>query len=536
MSPHEELQQRIRLLEKENRRLKKRLERSERNRVLLEESNERHKAMLRTINMELKATNEKLKQVDEMKTNFLSMVSHELRTPLTSILGFTQIIRKRFEQVILPNTDLSDKKSQKAAWQIRQNLEVIIKESRRLSELINDVLDIAKIESGRVEWKEEDTDMKAIFERAIAATEALIHEKGLYLRREYKDDSFMLKGDPDRLIQVVTNLLSNAIKFTDSGGIICRISKEGDVIRCEVEDTGCGIPEDMLEKVFEKFKQVGDTLTERPKGTGLGLPICREIIKHHRGRIWAESQLGKGSRFIFELPATTMVAKKTIKRDILHRIQEHIREKEGGKILIVDDDPFIRGMVRQFLEDKGYTIEEAEDAKEAIGKTRSSRPDLIILDIMMPGLSGYDVLRVLKNDELTSDIPVLVLSVLENKQKALMLGASEYITKPFDEKDLYERIQKILSHHGQKERIMIIDRDISLMRQLSQFMRSKGYEVIECRPEPEEVKNGLKSAPERVFVDIEATQMLLQNNSLAEALSSTKVVFICKVPEKRDSG
>ncbi|HDY70294.1 MAG TPA: response regulator, partial [Nitrospirae bacterium] len=381
-------------------------------------------------------------QMDKMKTDFISTVSHELRTPLTSVLGFANIIKKRLEEVIFPVIDDGEARVSRAASQVRQNLDIIISEGERLTNLINDVLDIAKIEAGRVEWKDEDVDIAEVFRRAAVTTSSLFQSKGLYLEGEVEGGGLIVRGDRDRMIQVVTNLLSNAVKFTDGGGTITyRIRRNAGYVRSEVEDTGNGIPSDMLERVFEKFRQVGDTLTDRPKGTGLGLPICREIINHHGGRIWAESKEGGGSRFIFELPlkAAGQGGHTEIQREVLlTSIDNHIKGRaQGETVLIVDDDVSIRVLLSQYLQEKGYRAVEAVDGKDAIGKTRAMMPDLILLDIMMPDLSGYDVLRVLKNDDTTREIPVIVISALENRDKGLMLGAADYITKPVDEERLF---------------------------------------------------------------------------------------------------
>jgi signal transduction histidine kinase/CheY-like chemotaxis protein len=500
----------------------------------LERFNEELERTVEQRTKELLEANRKLQELDKLKTDFLSTVSHELRTPLTSVLGFARIIKKRLDEVVIPSVDIKDRKTERAVRQVRENLEIIIAEGERLTALINDVLDIAKIESGRIEWKEEDVDMVDVFERAVAAMASLIEAKGLYLEREYGVESVVVKGDRDRLIQVVTNLLSNAIKFTDRGGITCRVKVEGTVVRCEVEDTGCGIPGDMLEGVFEKFKQVGETLTERPKGTGLGLPICREIVKHHGGRIWAESEEGKGSRFIFELPlAEAAVAVEIPKEGLLESIQRHVEEGGGERILIVDDDSAIRSMLKQYLQDRGYETEEAADAKEAIGKARSLRLDLILLDIMMPGLSGYDVLRVLKNDEITRDIPVIVVSVLEDRQRALMLGASDYVTKPVDEKELFKKIRRVMGERTERQRkvVMIIDGDSETMGRLAEAMREKEFDVIESRGERQEIEDGLKRSPDLILVDVdilESFREFLEKKEIRQLLINTRFVYMIK--------
>ncbi len=248
----------------------------------------------------------RLKELNDAKSIFLSTVSHELRTPLTSIMGFSKIIKKRLEDRILPFTDLTDPKQSKAAEQVLDNLGIVVSESERLTNLINDVLDLAKIEAGKVVWQYGPVEMEEVIRRAIDATSTLFEQKGLEIIKSVEPDLPAIQGDNDRLIQVVVNLLSNAIKFTDSGSVRCSARLDQDRIVVSIADTGIGIAEKDLVHIFEKFKQVGDdTLTDKPGGTGLGLPICKEIIEHHGGHIWVESVWNEGSVFSFSLPLTT---------------------------------------------------------------------------------------------------------------------------------------------------------------------------------------------------------------------------------------
>ncbi len=239
---------------------------------------------------------------NQAKSTFLTSVSHELRTPLTSILGFAKIIDKRLNQRIFPEVQAEDRKTQRAMDQVAENIKIIAAEGERLTALINDLLDLAKIEAGKVEWRMEPLSVPELIDRATVATSALFAQKGLPLIREVADGLPEIVGDQDRLLQVLINLFSNAIKFTDAGSVTCRARRVDGVIEVSVIDTGMGIAEADQPKVFEQFKQVGDTLTEKPRGTGLGLPICKEIVEHHGGRIWVESELGRGSTFSFTLP------------------------------------------------------------------------------------------------------------------------------------------------------------------------------------------------------------------------------------------
>lgn len=251
---------------------------------------------------ELQQTHLELKEKDRQKTDFLSLISHELRTPLTSILGFVQIIKKKFEQSICPHLDTSEKAMDRALRQFRSNVGIIMEESKRLSTLINDVLDIKKMETGDVEWNMQSLQMEEVVQQAILSTSSLFEEKQLPLIQEIEGNLPPIWGDRDRLIQVMINLLSNAVKFTHTGQVTCLLGLEDHHLLIQIQDTGKGIPEEDLDEVFSKFHQVKGTTREGYKGTGLGLPICRNIVEHHSGRIWAQSTPGEGSTFSFTLP------------------------------------------------------------------------------------------------------------------------------------------------------------------------------------------------------------------------------------------
>ena len=259
---------------------------------------------------EMEKAKEVAEAANEAKSAFLANVSHELRTPLTSVLGFAKIIQKRLVEVIFPKVQVNsesaeDGKTQRALRQVKENIGIIVSEGERLTTLINNVLDLAKIEAGKVEWQMQPLAVAEIIERAIAATSALFEQKSLKLIKDVADNLPQVVGDYDRLIQVVINLISNAVKFTDHGSVTCQARQVNGEIIISVTDTGIGIAEADQPKVFEKFIQVGNTLIDKPQGTGLGLTICKQIVEHHGGRIWLESKLGQGSTFSFTLSIST---------------------------------------------------------------------------------------------------------------------------------------------------------------------------------------------------------------------------------------
>ncbi|MBG0777859.1 MAG: PAS domain-containing sensor histidine kinase [Desulfovibrionaceae bacterium] len=255
----------------------------------------------RTVAEALRQAKETAETASRMKSEFLSLVSHELRTPMTSVLGFAKLMDKKLRSAVLPRLD--DPAAERAARQILENLGIVIEEGQRLTGLINDLLDLTRLEAGKVEWRMSPVHLGEILDRALAATRVLAEERGLRLRAEVDGHLPAVLGDADRLVQVCINLISNAVKFTDTGSIICRTQRDDGRILVSVADTGVGIAPENLALVFDKFRQLGDVMTDRPQGSGLGLAICKEIVESHGGRIWADAIPGKGSVFTFSLPA-----------------------------------------------------------------------------------------------------------------------------------------------------------------------------------------------------------------------------------------
>jgi PAS domain S-box-containing protein len=441
---------------------------------------------------EVQAANVKLQELDKMKDSFLSTVSHELRTPLTSIKSFAEILLTYDE----------DKETQ------REFLTIINEESDRLTKLINDFLDLSKIEAGRMQWDTKDISLTPVIQNAINITQAMAKKQNLNVIFNPDPDLPLVPGDKDRLIQVVTNLLSNSIKFTPDGGTITvgtRAAEASDpeinhgMVLVSITDTGIGIAPENHGLVFEKFKQVGDTLTNKPKGTGLGLPICKEIIEHYGGRIWVESELGKGSTFLFSLPiAKPAETKETVVAEAPEASVEAV--KKGETVLVVDDDANIRRFLTYELQNKGYKVFEASNGKEAIDLARKYHPDLITMDIQMPDINGFDVTAVLKNDDDTKEIPVLILSVVDDKEKAYKLGANDCLTKPFTKEKLIAKVNQLLI--GTKKMILVVDDDKSLVKSIKYQLEHRGYSTLVAYDGKEALELVKSQRPDLILLDI----------------------------------
>ncbi|MDB5231293.1 MAG: hypothetical protein JWN76_2098 [Chitinophagaceae bacterium] len=436
--------------------------------------------------MEAESASKAAEKANDAKSAFLSTVSHELRTPLTSVLGFAKIIRKRLEEKIFPAV-IADAKTQKTIKQISENLQVVISEGERLTHLINDVLDLAKIEAGKMEWNLDTVSMQEVAERALSAASGLFDQKTLKLVKEIESNLPAISGDQDKLIQVILNLISNAVKFTDKGTVTCRAFRQKDEVIVSIKDTGIGIAPEDFNAVFEQFKQVGgDTLTDKPKGTGLGLPICKEIIEHHGGRIWLVSEAGKGSTFSFALPLLNVAPLKPLHLDDLVKQLKvqmahstFIIEGKDPVILVVDDDDAIRSLLKQELTEAGYLVEEAANGKQALQCIRNNKPDLVILDVMMPEMNGFDVAAILKNDPDTMDIPIIVLSIIQDKTRGFRVGVDRYLTKPIDTAKLFSEVGSLLEQGKSRKKVMVVDEDATAVTSLSDVLQARGYLVIE---------------------------------------------------------
>ncbi len=383
------------------------------------------------------------KEIDNLKTDFISTVSHELRTPMTSILGFAKIINKKLEKTVFPHCQTTDVKAQRAMNQIQENIGIIVSEGERLTELINDVLDIAKMESGKIDWKNTPIDIKEVLTVSSQTTKPLWENKNIIMQIDVDNNLPAIFGDHDRIMQVMVNLISNAIKFTNTGSITCSARDLEDEILISVSDTGSGISQADQKKIFERFKQVGDTLTGKPKGTGLGLPICKQIVEHHNGRIWVDSKLGEGSSFHFTLAKGTpeIEVNQVTTLNKINSVGRRSNTNDSPLILIADDDPALNEFLSQILEDEGYRIVSATDGIEALEIAQKQLPQLITMDLKMPRMDGAEAIRQLRMDPSTSHIPVIVISALAEGQKA---GGDAALIKPIDDRRLIDIIHGML--------------------------------------------------------------------------------------------
>ncbi len=344
--------------------------------------------------------------------------------------------------------------------------------------------------------------------------------------RDIAPDLPVITGDQDRLIQVVINLISNAVKFTDAGSITCSARQEGAELLVSVKDSGIGIAPDDQPKVFEKFKQVGDTLTDKPKGTGLGLPICKEIVEYHGGRIWVESEPGHGSTFSFTLPIIEQSAQlellpkrrsidiESLVKQLRERVPTH--EPATNRCSSSMTTPTSARCCSRNLPRRAIRCAWPRMAARRSPSIREETPGLVILDVMMPEMNGFDVAAVLKNDPATMDIPIIILSILEDKERGFRLGVDRYLTKPIDTASLFHEVDTLLDQGKSRKKVMVVDEDASTIRTLTDALETRGYQVVESKG-AELVSRAVDSKPDIIILN-----SLLSSDEAVRALRFEK--------------
>jgi PAS domain S-box-containing protein len=418
------------------------------------------------------------RELERAKDEFTSVVSHELRTPLTSIRGSLGLLESGVLGAL-------PEKGQRM-------IEIAVENTDRLVRLINDILDIERIGSGKIDMHRQPGDAADLIAAAAEGLQSLAAEAQVTLRANAA--SAPVFADRDRILQTLTNLISNALKFSPPESTVHVSSKrrDGEVL-FQVADEGRGIPADKLESIFGRFQQVDASDSREKGGTGLGLAISRTIVEHHGGRIWAESVAGEGSTFSFVLPA----------------LAEHDHPNgdralpAGPAVLVCDDDASVVEVVAAMLSERGYRVIEATSGEQALERAISERPDAILLDLLMPGMSGWETAAALREHPETSQIPIVILSVLSEDEGETPGGSVvDRLEKPLEEGALFEALGRAVGSRRDPFKVLVVEDDRDLAGTLTAMFESHGIEAFEASSGREAIELSQEVLPDLLVLDI----------------------------------
>lgn len=445
----------------------------------------------RTMELETKA--QELAQATRLKSEFLANMSHELRTPMNSIIGFTsRVIKKSADQ--LEERQLN-------------NLRTVERNAHHLLGLINGLLDLSKIEAGKMEAHPEEFDLAILAKEIITISQPMLEDKSVDLRADIASNTFHLNTDAVKLKQVLINLISNAIKFTHEGSINIIAEFITDQpepqVSIRVTDTGVGMNQEALQYVFEAFRQVDAALTRKVGGTGLGLAIVKNFTELLRGSVNVESEEGKGTSFELVLPVNLVKSTTLTGAPHSSSIPEFEIDHSKKTVLCIDDEIEAQDLIAAYLSDEGYQVIKASNAEEGVALAKQNRLFAITLDILMPHKDGWSVLSELKADEQTRDIPVFIISFLENKALGYQLGAFDYLSKPVDPERLIESINRLAK--SRITNVLVVDDDREARDLLSQTLEDAGIDrqvAVDGNDALLQLKQAGEELPELILLDL----------------------------------
>ncbi len=426
------------------------------------------------------------------KSQFLANMSHELRTPLNAIIGYSEMLQEEATE---------DGNEAYVA-----DLEKIRSAGRHLLGLINEILDLSKIEAGKMDLYIEEVDLAQVLDEVCSTIAPLLEKNGNTLVRETPAIG-TLQADVTKLRQVLLNLLSNACKFTDHGLIrlTAGVTTDADGAECieiAVVDSGIGMTPEQMGRLFEAFSQAEASTTRRFGGTGLGLAISRRFCRMMGGDIAVSSDPGQGSTFTVRLPRRRV---ETNAAQAMDALESGEGSGEAGMLLVIDDDPEVHTLLRRWLAKEGYRVEGAADGVTGLARARELRPDAIVLDVMMPGVDGWSVLQELRADPQLADTPVIILSMLEDRNLGFALGASEYLTKPVEPTRLVSALRR---HCTDTERpVLVVEDDPAARTLMRRVMQQEGWVVVEAENGRVALERLAAAQPQLMLLDLMMPEM-----------------------------
>jgi signal transduction histidine kinase/CheY-like chemotaxis protein len=428
------------------------------------------------------------------KSTFLAKMSHELRTPLNAIIGYSEMLMEDAEDEGV-DYFVSDLQKIRAA-------------GKHLLALINDILDLSKVEAGKMELYLETFDVASMVKDVMSTVQPLVEKNANTLEVHETSDPGAMRADLTKVRQSLFNLLSNAAKFTEGGTITLDVVREtvdgADWVTFSVSDTGIGMTPEQMEKLFQAFSQADASTTRKYGGTGLGLVITKCFCQMMGGDITMESELGVGSTFTIRLP-TEVVEPKAEPVPVAKSRFEPVL-KGASTVLVIDDDPSVHDVMRRFLSKEGFRAETASGGEEGLRLARELRPDAITLDVLMPGMDGWTVLTALKTDPDLADIPVIMLTIVDDKNMGYAVGASEYMTKPIDRDRLVAILQKYRSAPPPL-RVLVVEDETATREMLRRTLEKEGWAVIEAENGRVALERVAENQPALILLDLMMPEM-----------------------------
>jgi diguanylate cyclase (GGDEF)-like protein/PAS domain S-box-containing protein len=461
---------------------------------------------------QLEKMNRELEYANQLKGRFIANMSHELRTPLNSIIGFSDVLLDRAFGGLTENQE--------------RYIRNIYTSGKHLLELINNVLDIAKIEAGKCDMVYETCNVDDIMNEVISVMKSLAENKFIEIIVTIGEGVSTITADRIKLKQILYNLLTNALKFTPEGGMVrievakaenyekrCPGHMPGqEFIRFSVQDTGIGVSPEDKEKIFDEFEQANTTFSEKYGGVGLGLALTKKLIELHGGNITVESNLGEGSTFSFFIPASSP-AGEMISTESIDAVSLNFpwMKEEAPLILIVEDDFSTAELLTLHLTQAGYKVAHAFNGEEALEKARTLQPFALTLDVLLPKKDGWEVLQELKSDQKTAHIPIIIHSIVDNKDLAFALGATDYLLKPLEKEALFSKLEEITIAKGKKvmpASILIIESEDQVTNSLREIFEPQGFLIYTAATGKRGIELAMALRPAVILLDFSLSDML----------------------------